>query len=61
MDYWFPAYFTLAMFAGAINPKALGTVIAFCLGLVTLYPSKDLAGMLTVFFVATYLLASFRD
>ena len=61
MDFWFPAFFVLAMFAGAIQPKALGTVIAFCMGLATLYPSQEAAGLLTLLFVPAYILASFRD
>jgi len=58
---WFPAYFALAMFLGALQPKALGLVIVFALGLVALYPYEEPAGLLTILLVPAYLLASFRD
>jgi len=61
MDYFFPAYFALAMFAGALQSKALAVCICFCLGLVAVYPNQDLAGLLTVLFLPAYLVASFRD
>lgn len=61
MSYWFPAYFTLAMFCSALNPKALGLCITFALGLVALFPDDAAAGFLTLFFLPAYVLASFRD
>jgi hypothetical protein len=61
MEYWFPAYFVLALFMAALNPKALGTVIVFGLGLVCFYPDTTKAGFLALFCLPAYLLASFRD
>jgi hypothetical protein len=59
--YFFPAYFTLAMFAAALQPKALGMCICFAIGLLALYPQTDQAAMLTLLFLPAYLLASFRS
>ena len=58
---WFAGFFVVAMFASAVNPKALGATIAFCLGLVALYPDYVTAGLLTVLYIPAVLLASFRD
>ena len=59
--YWFPAYFVLAMFCAALQARALGLCVVFSVGLLALYPDNATAGLLTVFFLPAYLLASFRD
>ena len=58
---WYPAYFALAMFCAALNPKALGACIVFALGLVCVHPAEDPALLLSVLFLPAFLLASFRD
>jgi hypothetical protein len=58
---WFQAYFVLAMFAAALQPKALGLCIVFAIGLFAFYPVQDQAIFLTLFFVPAYLISSFRD
>jgi len=61
MDYYFPAYFVLAMFGAALQPKAMGLSVVFALGLVCVYPDKDLAALLAIVYLPSFLLASFRD
>ena len=61
MSLWFPAYFALAMFTGAMQPKALALSICFAIGLSALYPDTDSAGMLTILYLPAFVLASFRD
>ena len=61
-DYlWWAAYFTLAMFTSALNAKALGATIAFCIGLLCLYPEADKAALLILFYIPAVVLANFRD
>jgi hypothetical protein len=59
--YFFPAFFVLAMFGSALNPKTLGMSICFSIGLLAVMPDTDKAGLLTIFYLPAYLLASFRD
>lgn len=58
---FFEAYFVLAMFAAAFQPKALGMCIVFSVGLLAVYPLEEPATFLTLFFVPVYIIASFRD
>jgi hypothetical protein len=58
---WFPAYFVLAMFGSALQARTLGLNICFAVGLLALYPDSETAGLLTIFYLPAYLLASFRD
>lgn len=61
-DYlWWSAYFVVAMFAAALNAKALGATIAFCLGLVVVYPDADKAALLILFYIPAVVVANFRD
>jgi hypothetical protein len=59
--WWFAGWFTLAMFGAALQPKALGLSIVFAVGLAALYPNSDQAGLLTVFYLAAYILAGVRE
>lgn len=61
MDWYFPAYFVLAMFVGASQPKTLGLTISFVVGLLCLYPNTSSAALLVVFYIPFVLYANFRD
>lgn len=60
-DQYFQAFFVLAMFAAALQPKALGMCIVFAIGLLAVYPIGENAAMLTLLFLPAYVLASFRS
>lgn len=60
MEWEYPAYFVVIMFAGAFNSKALAICIVASLGLVAFYPSKELASFIFLFFIPAYVIASFR-
>ena len=60
-DYIFPAYFVMLLFMAALQPKALGTSIVAAVALGTFYPNWDYGGFVMLFYVAAYLLATFRS
>lgn len=64
MDYEafiFPAFYVLAMFTAAIQPKALGLCIVFTVAMSAVYPNVEQASLLTLMFVPALVIASFRE
>lgn len=61
MEYYWPALFVVAMLVGSLNSKGLSLNIAFCIGLMCLYPSVESANFLTLFYLPAVLLSNFRD
>lgn len=60
-QFFWAGLFVTSMFVAALNSKALGASIAFCLGLATVYPASGTAMLLVVFYIPAVLLANFRD
>ncbi len=60
-EFLFPGYFVVAMYVSAMISKALGTCIAFCLGLALVYPDATKATFLFLLFTPACVLAAFRD
>lgn len=61
IQWWFSAYFTVGMFAAALNAKALGVCIVYALSLVAMYPDVEKATFATLFLIPAVLVANFRD
>lgn len=57
----FPVLFAVGMFVAALNAKALGVTIAFCLGLLAVYPDCSNVGIIVGLYIPAVVLASFRE
>lgn len=60
-QYIIPGYFVLAIFIAAMNAKALGAMIVYAIGLLTVFPDAEKAHFLSFFLVAAVIMASFRN